>query len=112
MMRLVAVTSCATGIAHSYMAAEALERLAQEHGLEVRVEIQGALGIENRLGPEDIANADVIILANDVAIADVERFASRKNATVKVSPQQVIQSPEALYRALVKRGLIGEEENE
>ena len=104
MMRLVAVTSCATGIAHSYMAAEALERLAQEHGLEVRVEIQGALGIENRLGPE--------VLANDVAIADVERFASRKNATVKVSPHQVIQSPEALYRALVKRGLIGEEENE
>lgn len=45
MMRLVAVTSCATGIAHSYMAAEALERLAQEHGLEVRVEIQGSLFI-------------------------------------------------------------------
>lgn len=111
-MRLVAVTSCATGIAHSYMAAEALERLAQGQGLEIKVEIQGALGVENRLEPEDIANADVIILANDVAISGIERFAGRKDATVKVSPHQVIQNPEALYRALVKRGYVEGGENE
>lgn len=111
-MRLVAVTSCATGIAHSYMAAEVLEQLAREHDFEAKVEIQGAMGVENRLGSEDIVKADVIILANDVAISGAERFVARKDVTVKVSPHQVIQNPESLYRALVKRGYGGDERNE
>ena len=65
------------------------------------------------LTPEDIAGADVIVLANDVAVRGAERFAGRKGATVKVSPHHVIQNAQGLYRALVRRGhLTGGERNE
>lgn len=60
-MKIVAVTSCATGIAHSYMAAEALKKAVKDTGDEIKIEIQGAMGIENRLTEEEIAEADLVI---------------------------------------------------
>ncbi|MFI1470644.1 fructose-specific PTS transporter subunit EIIC [Streptomyces wuyuanensis] len=71
--RIVAVTSCPTGIAHTYMAAEAIERAGQEAGVEVTVETQGSAGFA-RLDPDVVAAADAVIFAHDVPVRDKERF--------------------------------------
>jgi fructose PTS system EIIBC or EIIC component len=75
-MKFVAVTSCPTGIAHTYMAAEALEQAAREAGHEIHVETQGAAGAEP-LRPALIAEADAVIFAADVEVRDKERFAGK-----------------------------------
>ena len=72
-MKIVAVTSCPTGIAHTYMAAEALEIAAQEAGHEIHVETQGSAG-SNPLGRATIAEADAVIFAADVEVRDRARF--------------------------------------
>ncbi|MEV0963233.1 fructose PTS transporter subunit IIB [Streptomyces sp. NPDC049910] len=71
--RIVAVASCPTGIAHTYMAAEAIERAGQEAGVEVAVETQGSAGF-TRLDPDVVAAADAVIFAHDVPVRDRERF--------------------------------------
>ena len=75
-MKLVAVTSCPTGIAHTYMAAEALEEAAKAAGHEIAVETQGAAGA-TPLDPAVIAAADAVIFAADVGVRDRERFAGK-----------------------------------
>lgn len=71
---IVAVTACPAGIAHTYMAAEALVKAGKEMGVRVLVEKQGANGIENRHTNETLKNADAAIFAVDVAVKEVERF--------------------------------------
>ncbi|HAF62148.1 MAG TPA: PTS fructose transporter subunit IIB [Anaerolineaceae bacterium] len=88
-MKIVAITSCATGIAHSYMAAEALRKAAKELGDEIRVEVQGAMGIENRLTDEQIVEADIVIWAVDVNVRDKDRF-DEKNV-IQLGPNEVIR---------------------
>lgn len=63
-MKLVAITNCPTGIAHTYMAAEALEKAAEELGVSIKVETQGSIGVENELTPEDIREANAVIIAS------------------------------------------------
>jgi fructose PTS system EIIBC or EIIC component len=75
-MKFVAVTSCPTGIAHTYMAAEALEVAAEESGDEMHVETQGSAG-SDPLDPQIIADADAVIFAADVEVRDRERFAGK-----------------------------------
>ena len=74
-MKIVAVTSCPTGIAHTYMAAEALERAANKAGHEIVVETQGAGGKKD-IPADVIAAADVAIFAADVPVRDKQRFAN------------------------------------
>ncbi|MFJ4548479.1 fructose-specific PTS transporter subunit EIIC [Streptomyces sp. NPDC088817] len=74
--RIVAVTSCPTGIAHTYMAAESLENAGREAGVEVVVETQGSAGFD-RLDPAVIAAADGVIFAHDVPVRDKDRFAGK-----------------------------------
>jgi fructose-specific phosphotransferase system IIB component len=62
-MKIIAVTACPTGIAHTYMAAEMLEKKARELGHEIKVETQGSMGIENELTPADVQGADVVVFA-------------------------------------------------
>jgi PTS system fructose-specific IIB component len=95
-MKMVAITSCATGIAHSYMAAEAIVKTAKKAGHQVKVEIQGAMGIENALSNSDIQNADVIIFANDVGITKLERFKEYEDKIIRTNPHEVIQHPELI----------------
>ena len=71
---LVAVTACVSGVAHTYMAAERLEKLCQLEKWGVSIETQGALGTENRLADEDIRRADVALLITDIELAGAERF--------------------------------------
>jgi PTS system fructose-specific IIC component len=75
-MKFVAVTSCPTGIAHTYMAAEALEQAAVDSGDEMHVETQGSAG-SDPLDPQLIADADAVIFAADVEVRDRERFAGK-----------------------------------
>jgi PTS system fructose-specific IIC component len=75
-MKIVAVTSCPTGIAHTYMAAEALEQAAKAAGHDIQVETQGAAGAE-AIPPEAIAAADAVVFAADVEVRNRERFAGK-----------------------------------
>lgn len=83
-MHILAVTSCPTGVAHTYMAAEAIEREAQERGFSVKVETQGSVGIENMITSEDIRQADFVILTKDIAIKGRERFNGVPTANVSL----------------------------
>lgn len=74
MAYLVAVTACVSGVAHTYMAAERLEKLCLLEKWGVSIETQGALGTENRLADEDIRRADVALLITDIELAGAERF--------------------------------------
>lgn len=98
-MFVIAITSCATGIAHSYMAAEAIKKACKKNGHTCKVEIQGALGIENKLTPKEISTADLLIYANDVGISKAERFMNfSKEKTKKISPHEVIKNPESIFK--------------
>ena len=101
-MKIVAVTSCATGIAHSYMAAEAIKKVAKRNNHEVKVEIQGAMGIEDKLSEQDISEADVVLFANDVGITQVERFNGVQDRIVQLNPNIVIRDPETILKYLEK----------
>jgi fructose-specific phosphotransferase system IIB component len=97
-MKIVAVTACPTGIAHTYMAAEQLEKTAKKLGHSIKVETQGAMGVENELTQMEIAAADVAIIAADIALERPERFdAIRK---VEVPVHQVIKHPEGVFGKL------------
>jgi len=75
--RLVAITACPTGVAHTFMAAEALQQAATRLGYDLQVETQGSVGARNPLSAEAIAEADVVLLATDIEVA-TERFAGKK----------------------------------
>jgi len=97
-MRIVAVTACPTGIAHTYMAAAQLEKLARQLGHEIKVETQGAMGIENELSENDIAQAQVAIIAADIAVEGRERFIRLK--VIEVPLQQAVKNTAALFDKL------------
>ncbi|WKF77934.1 PTS 2-O-a-mannosyl-D-glycerate transporter subunit IIABC [Lactiplantibacillus plantarum] len=71
---LVAITACAAGIAHTYMAAESLNKAAAARNIEIHVEKQGAKGVEDRITMNQIKRASGVILAHDVRLKDLERF--------------------------------------
>ncbi|MEZ8142864.1 MULTISPECIES: PTS fructose-like transporter subunit IIB [Enterovibrio] len=96
-MKLIGVTSCPSGVAHTYMAAEALETAARAKGWDVKIETQGAIGVENELSAEDVASADVVILTKDIAIKREERFAGKKIVRVTVT-QAAKQAPDIISK--------------
>jgi PTS system fructose-specific IIC component len=75
--RLVGITACPTGIAHTFMAAEALRKAAIDLGHEMKVETQGSVGAKNTLTPEDIAQADAVVIAADTHV-DLSRFGGKR----------------------------------
>jgi fructose-specific phosphotransferase system IIB component len=97
-VKLVAVTACPTGIAHTYMAAEQLEKTAKALGHSIKVETQGAMGIENELSAKDIADAEAAIFAVDIEVEKRERFAGKK--LLEVSVKEAIKDPKALFAKL------------
>lgn len=93
-MRVVAITACPTGIAHTYMAADKLTETAKKLGITIKVETQGAMGIENRLSEQDVQRADIVLLAADINIENSDRFANK--TCLKVCIQDVIQRPQSI----------------
>lgn len=90
MKKILAVTACPTGIAHTYMSAEALQKAAGEKNVELKVETRGSVGVENELTEQDIAEAHAIILAADTD-ADEQRFAGKP--VVKATVGEAIKDP-------------------
>ena len=82
--KLLAVTSCPTGIAHTYMAAEALEKAAKAAGCQIKIETRGSAGAKNVLTAEEIAAADCIIVAADAKVP-MDRFDGKKVISCQVS---------------------------
>lgn len=77
MPQIVAITSCPTGIAHTFMAAEGLETGAKANGLTIKVETQGSVGAQNTLTAADVANAEIVLIAADTNV-DMGRFAGKR----------------------------------
>lgn len=97
-MKILAVTACPTGIAHTYMAAEAIEDAAKKKGYEVKVETRGSVGVENELTDSEIKEADAIILACDTSVP-MERFAGKKVLSISVS-EALKETDKLIDRAL------------
>ena len=92
---ILASTSCPTGIAHTYMAAEALEKMGEQLGHKVKVETHGSSGVKNKFTKEEIKNAKAVIIAADTKI-DLSRFDGKKLIKAKVAdginrPQELIE---------------------
>lgn len=96
-MNIVAVTACPTGIAHTYMAADALRKAASALSMKIKVETQGAMGIENILTAHDIARADLVLLASDIEVEQKERFLGCPQR--RVSLEAVLLDPIAVLQA-------------
>ena len=96
--RLLGVTACPTGVAHTYLAAEALQKSAQAHGVSIKVETNGAAGVDNALTEQEIIDADCIILAADRAVS-TERFVGKR--LLVASAGEAVRNADALLdRAL------------
>jgi len=104
-MKIVALTGCAGGIAHTYMAAEGIKKSAKNAGDTVQIEIQGSLGIENPLSPEDIQNADLVIFAANINIEGKNRFEGMN--PILIEPGEfVADADKALMKVKKIAGLI------
>jgi len=92
---LVGATGCATGVAHTFMAEEALEKAAQKLGYKIKIETHGQTGVEHELTPEEIKAAKGVVIASDVDV-DPDRFAGKRVVIVPVA--KGIKEPETLIR--------------
>ncbi|EME9801075.1 PTS fructose transporter subunit IIC [Vibrio alginolyticus] len=94
---IVAVTCCPSGVAHTFMAAKALEKAGAVAGLKIKVETQGQNGIQNRITDLDVANAKLVILAHDIQVKDAHRFA--KANVVECSTKEAMRNAATLVKA-------------
>ena len=77
-MKIVGITACTAGIAHTYLVREKLVNAARELEHEIKIETQGSIGVEDILDDQDIAQADVVIISADIEISGRERFKGKK----------------------------------
>lgn len=101
---IIAATGCPTGIAHTYMAQEALEQAAEKLNVHIKVETHGQVGIENELSEDDIAQADVVIIAADKDV-QAERFVGKKIIDVSVG-KGIKQAEDLIQDAIDGKGTI------
>ena len=93
-MKVVGITSCPSGVAHTYMAAEAGEKL----GMEVIIETQGGAGVENQLKQKDIDEAACVVIVNDVALEGLDRFKGKK--VLKMGVSDLIKKSDAVMKKI------------
>ncbi|EIH0733718.1 PTS fructose transporter subunit IIC [Vibrio vulnificus] len=94
---IVAVTCCPSGVAHTFMAAKALEKAGAAAGLKIKVETQGQNGIQNRITDLDVANAKLVILAHDIQVKDAHRFTNAK--VIECSTKEAMKKAAELIQA-------------
>lgn len=97
-MKILAITSCPNGIAHTYMAQEKLEQAAKEMGIDIKVETQGGVGAENVLTSKEIREADGIIIAADRQV-DLSRFDGKR--LINESVREGIHNPQLLIQRII-----------
>ncbi len=98
--KIVAITACPTGVAHTFMAAEALEEEAKRRGHQIKVETRGSVGAKNQLTEQDIAEADLVIVAADIEVP-LERFNGKALYRTKTGPA-LKKTAEEMDKALVQ----------
>lgn len=103
-MKIVGVSACPTGIAHTYMAQEAIEKEAAKRGYEAKIETQGSMGIENELEQFEINEADVVILSISIGIEGEERFEEKdaQGKVMTVDPGRTIREIGKIFDELEK----------
>jgi len=97
-MNIIAVTSCPSGVAHTYMAAEAIEKACKKAGHNIKVETQGSIGIENKLLKDDVRKADYVVLTKDVNISGEDRFVGK--VIVRIGVSEAIKKAAAIVAKL------------
>lgn len=105
-MKIVGITACPTGIAHTYITKKKILEAAENCGYPCHIETQGTIGVEDRLTPEEIADADVVLLAVDVKISGEERFKGKP--VVRCRTEDVMRNTEGFLKkietALAEKG--------
>lgn len=97
-VKIVALTACPVGVAHTYMAAENLQKAGEKMGIDIKVETHGSIGVENQATDEEIAEADGIIIASDTNL-DKSRFQGKR--LINVAVKEGIRQPEALIQRII-----------
>ncbi len=103
MANIVAITSCPTGIAHTFMAAEGLEQSAVKLGHTIKVETQGSVGAQNQLTEADVAAADIVVVAADTTV-DLTRFAGKR--IYETSTKAAINDGAAVIQSALKEASV------
>lgn len=103
MATIVAITSCPTGIAHTFMAAEGLEQAAVKLGHSIKVETQGSVGAQNQLNEADVAAADIVVIAADTSV-DLTRFAGKR--IYETSTKAAINDGAAVIQSALKEATV------
>lgn len=99
-MKIVAITSCPAGLAHTPMAAKALEQAGTKMGHDIKVEQQGAMGQLNTITKAEADSADFVLIASDQHIAGMERFEGKKVIRVKIG--MALKKPEAVLEKCIE----------
>jgi fructose-specific PTS system IIB-like component len=100
-MKILAVTACPSGVAHTYMAAEAITAAAEKANVECKVETQGSIGIENVIDENDLVGADAVLLTSDMPIKNEERF--KDLPKVRLKANQYIRGADAIIAKLQEK---------
>lgn len=100
-LKIVGITACTAGIAHTYIVAEKIATAAQEAGHQCKIETQGTIGRQNELTAKDIAECDVVIVAHDIKVGGMERFAGKPVVDIPIST--AMKSPKSLILAIEKK---------
>ena len=105
-MKIVAVAACTVGIAHTYMAKEAIEKEAEKRGWDCVVETQGGMGIDDELEEDVIEDADLVLLAIAIGIEGDERFDDKRdeNKVLTIDPSEVIKDSASVFDKLAEMG--------
>ena len=98
-MKIVGISACPAGLAHTPMAAKALEKAGKSLGYNVKMEQQGSMGQVNAITDEEAQAADLVIIASDQKIVGMERFANKK--VIRVDINICIKAPEAVLKKCV-----------
>ena len=98
-MKIVGISACPAGLAHTPMAAKALEKAGKSLGYDVKMEQQGSMGQVNTITDEEAQAADLVIIASDQKITGMERFANKKVIIVDINI--CIKAPEAVLKKCV-----------
>ena len=99
-MKIVAITACTAGIAHTYLAKEKLLNAAEVLGYQCKIETQGSIGVEDELTAEEIAEADVVILATDIRVSK-ERFKGKP--VVEIPIGMAVKSPKGVLQQIATK---------
>lgn len=100
MKKILAVTACPAGVAHTYMVAEKIQKAIERAGYEAKVETQGAIGIENKITEEDFEGAVGAIFAKAIAVIEEERFSSIP--VLEISLQEALKDADGCVNELLE----------